>query len=42
MVKCLALMKASNLDYMFIFIGTILGEVGGIAFGLDVGIALGS
>ena len=42
MVKCLALMKVSNLDYLFVFLGTILGEVYGIAFGLDVGIELGS
>ena len=41
MVKCLALMKASNLDDLFVFLATILGEVDGITFGLDVAILLG-
>ena len=41
MVKCLDLIKASNLDDLFVFLATILGEVDGITFGLDVAIALG-
>ena len=42
MVKCLALMKASNWVYYGKLLGTILGNADGITLGIDVGIDMGS
>ena len=36
MVKCLGLIKASKWDVLILIFGTILGNVDGISFGIDV------